>query len=89
MGMPPLPGEAWLAKKGRDLVHSFVYWAADLVVAPRADSSGEVVAWCGGPVGDADEKGFAAGGGFALLAGVSGRSGTQEGQRTSRAGICG
>lgn len=25
MAMPPLPGEAWFAKKGSDFVHSFVY----------------------------------------------------------------
>lgn len=25
MGMPPLPGEAWLGKKGSDFVHSLVY----------------------------------------------------------------
>ena len=44
MDIPPLFGDCWFAKKGSDLVHSFVYCAADLVVAPRADSSGEVVA---------------------------------------------
>jgi len=43
MAIPPLPGEAWFAKKGRDFVHSFVYCAA-VLVAPRAESSGEVVA---------------------------------------------
>ena len=36
--MPPVLGEPWFAKKGTDLVHSFVR------VAPRADSSGDVVA---------------------------------------------
>jgi hypothetical protein len=44
MAMPPLPGEAWVPKKGSDLVHSVVYWAVAVLVAPRADSSGEVVA---------------------------------------------
>lgn len=44
MAIPPVFGEAWLVKKGTDLVHSFVYWAAVPRVAPRADSSGEVVA---------------------------------------------
>lgn len=39
MGMAPLAGEAWLAKKGSDFVHSAV-----ALVAPRAESSGEVVA---------------------------------------------
>lgn len=38
MAMPPVPGEPWLGKKGTDLVHSVVR------VAPRADSSGDVVA---------------------------------------------
>lgn len=97
MGMPPLLGDAWFAKKGRDLVHSLVYWAADLVVAPRADSSGEVVAWYEGPVGDAEEKRFVEGGEFALREGVSvqqtegGTGGTRmQGEAlTSRGGICG
>ena len=73
MGMPPLLGEAWFAKNGSDLVQSFVYWAADFVVAPRADSSGEVVALYEGPVGEAEEKRFAAGGEFALWEEVSPR----------------
>lgn len=38
MAMPPLFGEPWFVKKGTDFVHSFVR------VAPRADSSGDVVA---------------------------------------------
>jgi hypothetical protein len=41
--MPPLPGDDWFAKKGKDLVHSLVYWAA-VLVAPSAESRGEVVA---------------------------------------------
>jgi hypothetical protein len=44
MAMPPLFGEPWCGKKGTDLVHSFVYCAAVPRVAPRADSSGDVVA---------------------------------------------
>jgi hypothetical protein len=44
MAMPPLFGEAWLVKKGTDLVHSVVYCAAVPRVAPRADSSGDAVA---------------------------------------------
>lgn len=43
IAMPPLPGDAWFAKKGSDFVHSFVYCAA-VLVAPRADRRGEVVA---------------------------------------------
>ena len=42
--MPPLPGEAWLPKKGSDLVHSVVYCAVAVLVAPRAANKGEVVA---------------------------------------------
>jgi hypothetical protein len=44
MAMPPLPGEPWRGKKGTDLAHSVVYWAAVFRVAPIADSKGEVVA---------------------------------------------
>jgi hypothetical protein len=44
MAMAPLFGEGWLVKNGTDLVHSFVYCAAVPRVAPRADSSGDVVA---------------------------------------------
>lgn len=44
MGMPPLFGEPWPVKNGTDFVHSFVYCAAVFRVAPRADSSGDVVA---------------------------------------------
>lgn len=44
MAIPPFPGEPWFGKKGMDLVHSFVYCAAGDRVAPRADSSGDVVA---------------------------------------------
>jgi hypothetical protein len=44
MGTPPLFGEPWPVKNGTDLVHSFVYCAAVLRVAPRADNSGDVVA---------------------------------------------
>lgn len=36
------------------------------MVAPRADSSGEVVALYAGPVGDAEEKRFVVGGEFTL-----------------------
>ena len=43
MAIPPLPGEAWLPKKGSDFVHSVVYCAA-VLVAPIAENSGEVVA---------------------------------------------
>ena len=65
IAMPPFPGDAWFAKNGKDLVHSFVYWAA-VLVAPRAESRGEVVALYAGPVGDADEYLFTVGGDFAL-----------------------
>lgn len=66
MAMPALLGEAWFAKKGSDLVHSLVYCAA-VLVAPRADSRGDVVAlYAGGPVGDAEEYRFAVGGDFVL-----------------------
>jgi hypothetical protein len=44
IAMPPVFGEACLGKKGTDLAHSFVYCAAAPRVAPRADSSGDVVA---------------------------------------------
>lgn len=44
MAMPPLPGEAWLPKKGSDFVHSVVYCAVAVLVAPKADSRGDVVA---------------------------------------------
>lgn len=66
MGIPPLFGDCWFAKNGSDLVHSFVYCAADFVVAPRADSSGEVVALYAWPDGEVEEKRFAVGGDFAL-----------------------
>ena len=63
----PLAGEAWFAKKGKDLVHSFVYCAAVVFVVPSADSNGDVVAlYVGGPVGDAEEKRFTVGGDFVL-----------------------
>lgn len=66
MAMPPLPGDAWFAKKGKDLVHSFVYCAA-VLVAPSAESRGEVVAlYAGGAVGEAEEYLFAVGGDFVL-----------------------
>jgi len=44
MGIPPLPGDAWFPKKGNDLAHSFVYCVAVVLVAPNAESSGDVVA---------------------------------------------
>lgn len=44
MAIPPLPGEAWVPKKGSDLVHSVVYWAVAVLVAPKASSRGDVVA---------------------------------------------
>lgn len=44
MAMAPLPGEPWWGKKGTDLAHSVVYWAAVLRVAPMAESKGDVVA---------------------------------------------
>jgi len=69
MGMAPFAGDAWFAKNGSDLVHSLVYCAA-VLVAPRADSRGEVVAlYAGGPVGDAEEKRFAVGGDLVLVDG--------------------
>ena len=60
-----MPGDDWFAKKGKDLVQSFVYCAA-VLVAPIADSRGDVVALYAGPVGDADEYLFAVGGDFVL-----------------------
>jgi hypothetical protein len=65
MGMPPLPGEAWFVKNGRDLVHSFVYCAA-VLVAPRAEMSGDVFALYPGPVGDAEAYRFVEGGDLVL-----------------------
>lgn len=65
MAMFVWPGEPWLVKKGRDLVHSLVYCAA-LLVAPRAERRGEVVALYGGPVGEAEEYLFTDGGDFVL-----------------------
>lgn len=44
IAMAPLPGEPWCGKKGTDLAHSVVYWAAVFRVAPMADSKGEAVA---------------------------------------------
>jgi hypothetical protein len=44
MGMPPVPGDAWLGKKGNDLVQSLVYWVVFVFVAPMADRRGEAVA---------------------------------------------
>ena len=45
IAMPPPFGEPWFGKKGTDFVHSLVYCAAAVRVAPRADSSGEAAAW--------------------------------------------
>jgi hypothetical protein len=44
MAIPPLPGEAWFPKNGSDLVHSVVYCAVAVLVAPSADKSGEAAA---------------------------------------------
>lgn len=44
MVMPPVPGEAWFPKIGRDLVHSRVYCVAGVLVAPSADRSGDAAA---------------------------------------------
>jgi hypothetical protein len=66
MGMPPLLGDGWFPKKGNDLVHSLVYCVAVVLVAPSADSSGDVVAlYVWGAGGDVEEY-LAVGGDFVL-----------------------
>jgi hypothetical protein len=42
-GEPAIPSGCGEEKKGRDFVQSLVYWAAVLVVDPKAESSGDVM----------------------------------------------